>query len=59
MAQNNQCLRNPLPECDNLVTTLVAADFTVLDEDPYAVDPSALNRIGVHDTVLGGKPQSG
>jgi predicted amidohydrolase YtcJ len=33
------------------------ADFTVLDDDPYAVDPTELNRIEVADTVLGGEPQ--
>ncbi len=33
------------------------ADLTVLDDDPYAVDPAELHRIGVHDTVLGGRPQ--
>ncbi len=33
------------------------ADFTVLDDDPYEVDPAELNRIGVHDTVLEGRAQ--
>lgn len=33
------------------------ADLTVLDDDPYAVDPTQLHRIGVHDTMLGGEPQ--
>ena len=32
------------------------ADFTVLDDDPYEVDPMALRDITVHDTVLGGEP---
>ncbi|WP_419923109.1 amidohydrolase [Candidatus Poriferisodalis sp.] len=34
------------------------ADFTVLDDDPYEVDPMALRDITVHDTVLGGEPTS-
>lgn len=34
------------------------ADFTVLDDDPYEVDPTELNQIGVHDTVLEGQPQA-
>ena len=34
------------------------ADFAVLDDDPYAVDPTELNRVGVVDTVLGGEPQA-
>ena len=34
------------------------ADFTVLDDDPYEVDPMALRDISVHDTVLGGEPTS-
>ncbi|MDH3678573.1 MAG: amidohydrolase [Acidimicrobiia bacterium] len=33
------------------------ADFTVLDDDPYAVDPAELHTVGVHDTVLDGEPQ--
>jgi predicted amidohydrolase YtcJ len=35
------------------------ADLTVLDDDPYAVDPVALKDVGVHGTVLGGVPQHG
>lgn len=31
------------------------ADFTILDADPYEVDPLAIRDIGVHATVLGGK----
>lgn len=34
------------------------ADFAVLDDDPLAVDPSALREIGVWGTVLGGEPQA-
>ncbi|WP_423922735.1 amidohydrolase [Candidatus Poriferisodalis sp.] len=34
------------------------ADLTVLDDDPYEVDPMALRDIAVHDTVLGGEPTS-
>ena len=34
------------------------ADFTVLDDDPYEVDPMALRDIGVAGTVLGGEPTS-
>ena len=34
------------------------ADFTVLDDDPYGVDPMDLRDIVVHDTVLGGEPTS-
>ena len=34
------------------------ADFTVLDDDPYAVEPARLNQIPVHATVLGGEPQA-
>lgn len=34
------------------------ADFTVLDDDPYEVDPMALRDIAVHDTVLSGAPTS-
>ena len=34
------------------------ADFTVLDDDPYEVDPMALRDIGVVDTVLAGEPTS-
>ena len=33
------------------------ADFTVLDDDPYAVDPTELHLVGVADTVLNGEPQ--
>ncbi len=33
------------------------ADFAVLDDDPYEVDPMALRDIGVWGTVLGGVPQ--
>ncbi len=32
------------------------ADFAVLAEDPYEVDPAALKDIGVWGTVLGGEP---
>jgi len=32
------------------------ADFAVLDDDPYAVDPKELKDIGVWGTVLGGVP---
>ena len=32
------------------------ADFTVLDEDPLAVDPMALRHVRVHATVVGGEP---
>ena len=32
-----------------------AADFTLLDEDPYQVDPADLNRIGVLGTIFGGE----
>ncbi len=31
------------------------ADFTVLEEDPFAVDPMKLNEIKIRGTVLGGK----
>lgn len=31
------------------------ADFTVLDDDPYDVDPAAIRDIRVHATVLGGR----
>lgn len=31
------------------------ADFTVLDDDPYAVNPAALKDIHVHGTVLAGE----
>lgn len=31
------------------------ADFTVLDEDPYEVEPARIRDIRVHATVLGGK----
>ena len=34
------------------------ADFTVLDDDPYEVDPMALRDIGIAGTVLGGEPTS-
>ena len=30
------------------------ADFAVLDDDPYEVEPGALKAIGIHGTVLGG-----
>ena len=30
------------------------ADFTVLDDDPYEVDPAAIRDVGVHATMLGG-----
>ncbi len=33
------------------------ADFAVLEQDPYAVDPMALKDIGVWGTVLGGRLQ--
>lgn len=32
------------------------ADFTVLDADPYAVDPLTLKDVGVHATVFAGQP---
>ena len=32
------------------------ADFTVLEEDPYAVDPASLRDIGIWGTVLDGRP---
>lgn len=32
------------------------ADLTVLDDDPYEIDPARLKEIGVHDTVLAGEP---
>ena len=32
------------------------ADFTVLEADPYGVDPSELADIGIWGTVLEGKP---
>lgn len=32
------------------------ADFTVLEQDPYAVDPGALQDIPIWGTVLGGRP---
>ena len=31
------------------------ADFTVLDEDPYEVDPKTIKDIRVHGTVLAGE----
>jgi len=31
------------------------ADFTVLDDDPYEVDPMAIKDVGVWGTVLGGR----
>jgi predicted amidohydrolase YtcJ len=31
------------------------ADLTVLDDDPYEVDPAAIRDIGVHATVLAGE----
>lgn len=31
------------------------ADFTVLDDDPYEVDPADIRNIRVHATVLGGR----
>lgn len=31
------------------------ADFTVLDDDPYEVDPTDIRNIRVHATVLGGR----
>ena len=34
------------------------ADFTVLEADPFEVDPMALKDIKIWGTVLGGKPQS-
>ena len=33
-----------------------AADFTVLEESPLAVDPMAIKDIGVWGTVVGGRP---
>ncbi len=32
------------------------ADFTVLAEDPYEVEPEALREIGIWGTVLEGRP---
>jgi len=32
------------------------ADLTVLDDDPFEVDPVALKDVPVHGTVLGGEP---
>lgn len=34
------------------------ADFVVLDDDPYEVDPRVLNQIGIRGTVLGGQVQA-
>ncbi len=34
------------------------ADFVVLDDDPYEVDPRVLNQIGIRGTVLGGTVQA-
>ena len=31
------------------------ADFTILDDDPYEVDPRHLKDIGIRGTVLGGE----
>lgn len=33
------------------------ADFTVLEQDPYAVDPTAIRDIEIWGTVLDGHPQ--
>jgi hypothetical protein len=33
------------------------ADFTILDEDPYEVDPMTLRDVGIWGTVLAGRPQ--
>ena len=33
-----------------------AADFTVLEQDPYEIDPRALADIPILGTVLGGRP---
>jgi predicted amidohydrolase YtcJ len=33
------------------------ADFTVLEQDPYAVDPMKIKDIPIWGTILGGKPQ--
>jgi predicted amidohydrolase YtcJ len=35
------------------------ADLTVLDDDPYEVDPMGLKDVAVHGTVLGGVPRHG
>lgn len=32
------------------------ADFTVLENDPFEVDPMALKEIGIWGTIVGGKP---
>lgn len=31
------------------------ADFTILEDDPYDVDPMAIKDVGVWGTVLGGR----
>ena len=31
------------------------ADFVILDEDPYEVDPAHIKDIGIHGTVLAGE----
>ena len=44
---------------DHLVGSIEAgkfADFAILDQDPYEVDPIALKDIGVWGTVVGGVP---
>ncbi|WP_375689758.1 amidohydrolase [Pseudooceanicola sp. LIPI14-2-Ac024] len=43
---------------DHLIGSIEAgkrADFTVLEDDPYAVDPEALKDVGVWGTVQGGR----
>jgi predicted amidohydrolase YtcJ len=34
------------------------ADFTVLEDDPYEVDPRNIHQIRVHGTVISGEPQA-
>jgi predicted amidohydrolase YtcJ len=49
-----------LLKLDHLIGSLEAgkfADFTVLDEDPYEVEPMSIRDIGIIDTVLGGHPR--
>jgi hypothetical protein len=38
------------------ITSGKRADFTVLDEDPYDVDPSAVADIPIWGTIFEGKP---
>jgi hypothetical protein len=44
---------------DHLVGSIESgkfADFAVLDDDPYAVDPTKLKGVGVWGTMVGGIP---